>query len=364
MKFRFSLCPLINVVLGDIQVSTIAPYGSSSTDVPEQFDRAQSLNYTYYQNIPISYYEYGDAAPDKPTVIGTGGWPPGAESYNDMAGALSERGIHVVLYDMRGAGKSGHPWGPEGYSITNLANEMGAVIDAVAPNRNISLYGGTWGPFIASEYAAMYPDSHRISTIFSIGCPSFDLAAQTLIDQTRALANDTQNQSEILGQWLALFYEAQISVPVIPEILALTGAPQFFTETIPDALRALNNKDADELANILGSQLAKDLLYNFGDYWDSSDEAHGEQKYQWYIFNRMLPGIISGKMYRQYLPVDRVKVWQKTNDSIQTSLLLENLGKHTPHLDLSYMIGGHNQELSGNNFIIARDTILDYLLGS
>lgn len=198
-----------------------------------------------------------------------------------MARALSERGIHVVLYDQRSAGKSGHPWGPEGYGIENLANEMVHVIDTVAPRKNVSVYGGTWRVFIASEYASMYPDSHRISNIFSIGRPSFDLAAQALIDQTRLSPRSIECQECNIPVAL-LILSTSNSASSRPRDIGSNPAPQFFTEEVPKALRALHDKYLDMLADILGSPLARQLLYNFGDNWNANDEAHGEQKYQAY----------------------------------------------------------------------------------
>lgn len=349
-------------VLGDIQIaaSTVAPYGSSTTDVPSDFPNANSLNYTYSQGLAVSYYEYGDAS--NPTLIVTGGWPPSAYIYNDIAATLATRGVHVVLYDQRGFGKSAHPWGPWDYSITNLANEMGAVIDAVAPNKSVIVGGDTWSPFIASEYCDMYPNSHRIEAIMSIGCPSFDLAAQTLIDQTRNLVSDQQNLTEIIGQWIALSYELEISIPVIPEILALTNAPGTFIDSVQNGLYALNNSNADALADILGSELSRQLLLDFSQHSTSNtDTAHGEQKYQWYIDNRMIPGIISGKMYRQYLPVEKLKVFQLRNDTIETDLLIQNLGEHTPSLNLTYLDGTHWDFLQGDNSEIIIDTFVEWL---
>lgn len=358
MMWLSSLLLAIHGALGGIVASKIAPYGSSTTDVPSSYHDANSLKYVYYQDIPISYYEYGN--PDDPTVIATGGWPPGASQYNDFAATLAKRGVHVVLYDQRGAGKSGHPWGPEGYSITNLANEMGAVIDAVSPDKRVIVWGGTWSPFIASEHCSMYPDSHRIAAIMSTGGPSFDLGYQALIDQTKNLVFNQQNLTKVLSQWIMLSYEEEIAVPVIPEVLAETGLPNWIESKIQDGLHALNSSNANALADVLNSEIARALIYNFGDY-DKDSMAHGEQKYQWYVFNRVVPGILSGKMYRQNLPVDRVKVWQMENDSIQTDIMNIGLGERTPNLSLTYLPGGHSSTLSGNNTEIMQDTIVEWL---
>lgn len=332
-------CLLVRGVLGGIVASKIAPEGSSTTDVPSGHGNATSMKFVQYQGLNTAYYEFGD--PKNPTVIVTGGWPTGAESNTPVAEGLAAKGLHVVMYDQYGAGNTAKPWGPWDYSITNLANQMSAVIDAAAPNKKVGVYGGTWSVFIGSEYCCMYPDSDKISAIFAIGGPSFDLGYQALIDQTKNLVHDQQNLTKVLAQWTLLSYEEEVSVPIIPEVLALTDLPNTFETKLQDCLHALNNSDADALADILGNEVARALIYDFGDY-KRTETAHGEQKYQWYIFNRLLPGLKTGKMYRQYLPVPRVKEWQMKQDYIQSDIMNLGLAERTPHLNLTYLDGGHN----------------------
>lgn len=351
------LCTLVHGVLGGVTVSTVAPYDSSTTDVPSNFPNASSLQFTYSQGLAVSYYEYGD--PTNPTLIITGGWPVSAETFDDFAADMADRGLHVILYDQRGSGKSAHPWGIWDYSLPNLAEDMGAVIEAAAPNKEVAVFGEAWSPFIASEYCDMHPENGSIGTIFSVGVPSFDLATQSLIDQTKNLVHNQQNLTQVLAQWASISYMGVVSIPVIPEVLVQIGIPQWIADKLLDILKALHAADAGALNNQLGSNIASALTALTKGR--NSDTSHGMLKYQWYVFNRLIPGIISGKMYRQYLPVDKLKVWMMNGDNIETKILIDGLGERTPNLNLSYLDGNHYNYKYGESGATIKATILEWM---
>ena len=348
---------LIRGVLGGIVASKIAPEGSSTTDVPSAFSGANSVNYAYSQGIATVYYEYGDS--QNPTVIMTGGWPNSANIYNGFANELAAKGLHVVVYDKRGFGQSDKPWGPWAYSLPNLADEMGAVIDAAAPNKKVAVFGDTWSPFAASEYCAMYPNNDKIGAILSIGVPSIDLSNQDLIDQTRNLVNDQQNLTRVLSSWASIAYQFGISVPVIPEAIEESGVASWIADDIQKVLNAANTSDQAVLSEILGPNLADGIMGILS--LNRDDTSHGMQIYQWYVTNRLIPGIISGKMYRQYLPVEKVKVFELLGDTIENTLEIKTLSQRTPNLNLTYLNGTHFSFDSPENHQYMMETLLEWV---
>lgn len=358
IKVTTLLLFLIRGVMASIKATSIAPYDSSSTDIPSSFSGAVSHGYAESHGLYTSYYEYGNSS--NPTVIMTGGWPSGASALSGFAEGLAHAGAHVVLYDTIGSGSSSHPWGSWDYSITNLADEMAAVIEAAAPNKKVATFGEAWTPFISSEYCAMHPDDGAIDTIFSIGIPCFDLSNQALIDQTKNLVNDQQNLTRVISQWASLAYMGLISFPAVPEALIDSGIPQYIVNELNDVFTALNTSDSQVLSSILGESLADGLLESLK--YDKSDTSHGMQKYEWYVQNRLVPGILSGKMYRQYLPVDRLKVWMLKDDNIETNIMLEGLGEHTSaEPNITYLDSGHFGWGAHGNSKLMRSTIIEWI---
>lgn len=61
----------------------------------------------------------------------------------------------VILYDLRGHGMSERP--PRGYAVADLVADLGALIDALAPDRPVALVGNSFGGLLALAYASAYP---------------------------------------------------------------------------------------------------------------------------------------------------------------------------------------------------------------
>ena len=76
---------------------------------------------------------YSDGDPGAPTVVAVHGYPDDHTVFDGVVDALSGS-HHVVTYDVRGAGASGTPAGPEGYDLERLAEDLRAVVDAVSPD--------------------------------------------------------------------------------------------------------------------------------------------------------------------------------------------------------------------------------------
>lgn len=273
-----------------------------------------------YQNVSISYFEYGN--PENPTIIITGGWPWDSSVYDIVAKWLASDGFHVLRYDQRGSGKSGHPSDESMYSLPDLANELGALIDARAPGKPITVFGEAWAPFIGSEYACTYPG--RIKSIVSIGAPSFDLSQNSLNKAMKGILTNPLSLPSVAKQMAALSYFFLLDVPIIPQYVFDSGIPTFLvnaiTTLIDDPIR-LFQEDPSFLKN---SPTHK------------ADYADGSYKYKWIVNNRMLK-----KPKWDYLPVENLKVFQMNQDVIEGPILINDLQDHTPNLNLTHLNGGH-----------------------
>lgn len=110
--------------------------------------------------------------PDDPSIVlvaGIGGsmdgWDP--EFCTRLAAGDASGGRHVVRYDHRDTGRStSWPAGRPGYTGTDLVEDVGAVIDAVAGGR-AHVVGLSMGGGIAQDLAAWHPEKVASLTLMS-----------------------------------------------------------------------------------------------------------------------------------------------------------------------------------------------------
>ncbi|MBT9560325.1 MAG: alpha/beta fold hydrolase [Myxococcales bacterium] len=74
--------------------------------------------------------------------------------YFTVAGATADV-AEVLLYDLRGHGNSERP--RSGYDVGTMANDLGAILDEVAPGRRAVLVGNSFGGAVALAFAAIHP---------------------------------------------------------------------------------------------------------------------------------------------------------------------------------------------------------------
>jgi pimeloyl-ACP methyl ester carboxylesterase len=79
-----------------------------------------------------------------PTVLCVHGFPDDHTVWSSVANLLSDD-LHVVAFDVRGSGTSGRPKDLRSYRLDQLANDIAAVADAVAPRERVHVVGHDWG---------------------------------------------------------------------------------------------------------------------------------------------------------------------------------------------------------------------------
>lgn len=89
--------------------------------------------------------------------------------------ALAER-FRVIVFDPRGAGRSGVPVPATSYSMAQFAEDCTAVLDAVAAD-SAHVFGTSFGGMVAQHFALLHPD--RVRRVV-LGCTTPGGAAHAL----------------------------------------------------------------------------------------------------------------------------------------------------------------------------------------
>lgn len=91
---------------------------------------------------------------DGPPVVLIHGWPLSGDSWDPISHALAESGFRAIAYDRRGFGRSDQPSG--GYDYDTFADDLAAVIDALADGQPVALVGFSMGGGEVARYLARH----------------------------------------------------------------------------------------------------------------------------------------------------------------------------------------------------------------
>ena len=116
----------------------------------------------------IAVYEEGNTA--GPTVVLVHGWPDSHVLWDAVVGLLAEN-YRIIRYDSRGAGESAVPTEVAAYRVETLADDFGAVIDAVCPGEKVHVVAHDWGAATLWEYVTRPQAVDRVASYTSISGP-------------------------------------------------------------------------------------------------------------------------------------------------------------------------------------------------
>ncbi|MFH7337175.1 SDR family oxidoreductase [Streptomyces sp. KHY 26] len=163
--------------------------------------------------IELCVAELGDAR--QPTVVLVHGYPDSKEVWSEMAPRLAER-FHVVLYDVRGHGRSTAPRPLRGgFTLAKLTDDFLAVVDAVSPDRPVHLVGHDWGSVQSWEFVTVGRTEGRIASFTTISGPSLDHFGHWIKDRLRRPT--PRRAAQLLGQGAKSWYVGMLHTPVLPE---------------------------------------------------------------------------------------------------------------------------------------------------
>ncbi|MFF3323236.1 SDR family oxidoreductase [Streptomyces sp. NPDC002889] len=164
--------------------------------------------------IELCVAELGDES--RPTVILVHGYPDSKEVWSKVATRLADR-LHVVLYDVRGHGRSSAPTPLRGgFTLEKLTDDFLAVADAVSPDRPVHLVGHDWGSVQAWEFVTVRRTEGRIASFTSMSGPSLDHFGHWI--KRRMRRPTPRRAGQLLGQGAKSWYVYMLHTPVLPEL--------------------------------------------------------------------------------------------------------------------------------------------------
>lgn len=164
--------------------------------------------------VELCVAELGD--PAQPTVVLVHGYPDSKEVWSEVAGRLADR-FHVVLYDVRGHGRSTAPKPLRGgFTLEKLTDDFLAVADTVSPDRPVHLVGHDWGSVQAWEFVTVARTEGRIASFTSMSGPSLDHFGHWI--NTRLKRPTPRRIGQLLGQGAKSWYVYALHTPALPEL--------------------------------------------------------------------------------------------------------------------------------------------------
>jgi NAD(P)-dependent dehydrogenase (short-subunit alcohol dehydrogenase family)/pimeloyl-ACP methyl ester carboxylesterase len=164
--------------------------------------------------IELCVAELGD--PGRPTLVLVHGYPDSKEVWSEVAGRLSDR-FHVVLYDVRGHGRSTAPVPLRGgFTLEKLTDDFLAVADAVSPDRPVHVVGHDWGSVQGWEFATVGRTKGRIASFTSMSGPSLDHFGHWM--KERVGRPTPRRVGQVLGQGARSWYVYLLHTPLLPEL--------------------------------------------------------------------------------------------------------------------------------------------------
>ncbi|WCN01936.1 SDR family oxidoreductase [Streptomyces sp. M92] len=164
--------------------------------------------------VELCVAELGD--PVRPTVVLVHGYPDSKEVWSEVAARLADR-FHVVLYDVRGHGRSTAPSPLRGgFTLEKLTDDFLAVAGAVSPDRPVHLVGHDWGSVQSWEFVTVERTRGRIASFTSMSGPSLDHFGHWI---NKRLRRPTPRRAgQLLGQGAKSWYVYLLHTPVLPEL--------------------------------------------------------------------------------------------------------------------------------------------------
>ncbi|MFB9738014.1 SDR family oxidoreductase [Streptomyces thermocoprophilus] len=164
--------------------------------------------------VELCVAELGD--PARPTVVLVHGYPDSKEVWSEVAARLAGR-YHVVLYDVRGHGRSSAPRPLRGgFTLEKLLDDFLAVADAVSPGRPVHLVGHDWGSVQGWEFVTAERAKGRIASFTSLSGPSLDHFGHWIAQRVRRPT--PRKVAQLLGQGAKSWYVYLLHTPKVPEL--------------------------------------------------------------------------------------------------------------------------------------------------
>jgi pimeloyl-ACP methyl ester carboxylesterase len=146
-------------------------------------------------------FDLDDSGPsDGQVVVLLHGYPENRTSWRALTPLLTAAGYRVLSPDQRGYSPRARPKRRRDYRITELADDVLALVDASGADK-VHLVGHDWGGGVAWAFATLHPE--RLHTVTSLTTP-----------HPRAMAASMVRSNQLLHSWYMLFFQ----LPALPEM--------------------------------------------------------------------------------------------------------------------------------------------------
>jgi pimeloyl-ACP methyl ester carboxylesterase len=177
------------------------------------------------------------------------------ENFRPQVAPLTGAGAQVILWDYRGHGKSESPEDPDAYSMRQVIDDLGRVLDWAAPGGSVVLGGHSFGGLASLHFAHAHPERVRALVLIDSGPgfknPKAQASWEAMIERTVL---------SIESKGLPAFVESRAAVDLVglrPELPAARAAARAIAAQDPAGLACFARRVAapappviDELAGI------------------------------------------------------------------------------------------------------------------
>ena len=162
--------------------------------------------------VELAVWQRGPA--DAPVVLLVHGYPD-SHTVWDLVGNELAATHRVVVYDVRGSGRSDAPSAVDAYRIEKLLNDLAAVINSVAPTGGVHLVGHDWGSIQCWSAVTDPRIAPLLSSFTSMSGPGLAHVNTWMGEQFRGGVADV---GDLLGQGIRSWYIAAFQTPLAPVV--------------------------------------------------------------------------------------------------------------------------------------------------
>jgi pimeloyl-ACP methyl ester carboxylesterase len=124
---------------------------------------ADPLSVTASDGVRLYAEAHGEGVP----VLFSPGYCQTHENFRPQVEPLVASGRRVVLWDYRGHGRSGAPEDPDAYTMAQVVDDLGRVLEAAAPGARAVLGGLSFGGLASLHFALAHPE--RVAALLLLG---------------------------------------------------------------------------------------------------------------------------------------------------------------------------------------------------
>ncbi|MEO6699482.1 MAG: alpha/beta fold hydrolase [Paraperlucidibaca sp.] len=152
--------------------------------------------------------------PKSPPIVLVHGYPDNHQVWLPVAERLATH-FHVILYDVRGAGRSESGQNVAAYRLTQLARDLEAVVDCIIPGQQFHLAAHDWGSIQSWESVTGETLKGFILSYSSLSGPSLDHAAHWLRKRLGSgqAAAIKQGLRQLSSSWYIMLFQLPVLAP-------------------------------------------------------------------------------------------------------------------------------------------------------